>query len=463
MAARRLLQDAFPEHVTTVDATSEYETERDRPWSQTCWIPAAAYVQPGTAQEVAEALTIIKKTGSKFAIRTSGHTPNPGFSSVDETGVVIDLRRLNAISLDENNLLRAGSGSTWGQVYPFLEGKQLSATGGRDPAVGVAGFLLGGGLPALPNLFGLGADGVKNFQVVLADSTIVNANAESNPELYRALKGGGSNFGIVTQLDIITYPLVKIQYTINLYDRSDYLNIINATVKVQQAMEMDPKIGLFTNFHSAFVAVGLLYGDWSEEKPKAFDPFTNLTSLMTAVAPTTNGTLSSLSGAMAHLQEPQKRTIGSVTTKVSTDLYVEVYKSYLEVINGLPSGITLHYTIQPVSSTGVQVGEDRGGNTMGLEKVSQCWWVFTAEWPKEADDAAAQQAVDTMTQTVQALAEKRSLLLSYLSMSFANSSQEVLRSYGAENVKEMQGAAAKYDPDGVFQKLQNDGFLLRSV
>lgn len=101
-------------------------------------------MQPGTAQEVAEALTIIKKTGSKFAIRTSGHTPNPGFSSVDETGVVIDLRRLDAISLDENNLLRAGSGSTWGQVYPFLEGKQLSATGGRDPAVGVAGFLLGG-------------------------------------------------------------------------------------------------------------------------------------------------------------------------------------------------------------------------------------------------------------------------------------------------------------------------------
>lgn len=68
-----------------------------------------------------------------------------------------------------------------------------------------------------------------------------------------------------------------------------------------------------------------------------------------------------------------------------------------------------------------------------------------------------------VTQTVQALAEKRSLLLSYLSMSFANSSQEVLRSYGAENVKEMQRTAAKYDPDGVFQKLQNDGFLLRSV
>lgn len=68
-----------------------------------------------------------------------------------------------------------------------------------------------------------------------------------------------------------------------------------------------------------------------------------------------------------------------------------------------------------------------------------------------------------VTQTVQALAEKRGLLLDYLSMSFANSSQQVVRSYGAENVKKMQETAAAYDPDGVFQKLQNDGFLLRSV
>ncbi|RYP91059.1 hypothetical protein DL770_002804 [Monosporascus sp. CRB-9-2] len=437
-AARSLLEAAFPGRVTTVDASSEYESERDRPWSQTCWIPAAAYVQPSTTQEVAEALAIIRRTGSKFALRTSGHTPNPGFSSVDESGVVIDLRRLNSVSLDGDDVLHAGAGSTWGQIYPFLENKQLSATGGRDSAVGLAGFLLG-------------------------DSTIVNANAGSNPDLYRALKGGGSNFGIVTQLDIATYPLIKAQYAINLYHPSDYLNIINATVQVQQAMETDPKIGLFTNFHSGFVAVGLLYADWPDEKPKIFEPFSNLTSLMTAVAPTTNGTLLSLTGAMAHLPNPQKRTISSATTKVSVDLYLEVHKAYLDVVNGLPAGFDFHYTIQPVTSAGVQAGEDRGGNTMGLEKVPQCWWVFTAEWPKDGDDAAAQHAVNTMAQTVQSLAKERGLQLSYVSMSFANASQEVLRSYGAENVKKMQETAAKYDPKGVFQKLQNDGFLLRSL
>ncbi|RYP15330.1 hypothetical protein DL765_005786 [Monosporascus sp. GIB2] len=95
---------------------------------------------------------------------------------------------------------------------------------------------------------------------------------------------------------------------------------------------------------------------------------------------------------------------------------------------------------------------------MGLEKVPQC-----SEWPKDGDDAAAQHAVNTMARTVQLLAKERGLHLDYLSMSFANASQEVLRSYGSENVKKMQETAAKYDPNGVFQKLQNDGFLLRGL
>ncbi|RYP78359.1 hypothetical protein DL771_000544 [Monosporascus sp. 5C6A] len=375
--------------------------------SQTCWIQAAAYVQPSTTQEVAEALAIIRRTGSKFAIRTSGHNPNPGFSSVDESGVVIDLRRLNSIFLDGDDVLHAGAGSTWGQIYPFLENKQLSATGGRDPAVGVAGFLLG----AFPNLHGTGADGVKNFEVVLADSTIVNADAGSNPDLYRALKGGGSNFGIVTQLDITTYPLIKVQYVINMYNPSDYLNIINATVQVQQAMETDPRIGLFTNFHADFVAAGLLYADWPDETPKAFEPFINLTSLMTAVVPTTNGTLLSLTEAMAHLPNPQRRTISSATTRVSVDLYLEVHKAYLNIVDGLPPGFDFHYTIQPVASAGVKAGEDRGGNTMGLEKVPQC-----SEWLKDGDDAAAQHAVNTMrpSQTSLALATSGSSVVEAL-------------------------------------------------
>jgi hypothetical protein len=88
--------------------------------------------------------------------------------------------------------------------------------------------------------------------------------------------------------------LLKIQYTINLYNPQDYVAIIDATVKVQEAMEKDTKIGSFTNFNAQFVAVGLLYAGTSSERLDAFQPFWDLKSLITTACPTTEGTLLSL-------------------------------------------------------------------------------------------------------------------------------------------------------------------------
>lgn len=99
-----------------------------------------------------------------------------------------------------------------------------------------------------------------------------------------------------------------------------------------------------------------------------------------------------------------------------------------------------------------------------LIKCQLIGWVFTAEWPKDdgCDDATVQNAVNVMGRSVQSLAKERGLLLDHLCMTFATASQKVLRSYGAENVKRMQDVASKYDPEGVFQNLQKDGFLLRN-
>ncbi|KAJ5657925.1 6-hydroxy-D-nicotine oxidase [Penicillium longicatenatum] len=461
-AAFNRLKTVFSDRVVTPDAGSEYQAAMVVPWSQTCWTPAAGYVYLRDAQELTEALEIIKKTGSKFTIRTTGHNPNAGFSSADETAIVLDIRQLQNKELGSDGVARVGSGNTWGEVYAWLEEQKLSAIGGRDQQVGLGGFLLGGGMGALPHLHGLGADGVRNFEVLLANGRLVNANATENADLYCALKGGGSNFGIVTRFDLDTHPLINVQYTINLYNPEDHIAINKATVAVQDAMENDPKIGLFTNFNNGFVAVGLLYGDTPTERPTAFKPFYDLDSLVTTVLPSTNGTLLSLAQAMGHKQEAKKRTICTMTTKVSQELYEDVYKSWTEICKTLPTDAVLHYTIQPFGKAGVQAGKDRGGNIMGHESVPQCWWVFTCEWPQEgSDDAAAQMAVATMTEAVQSLAKEKGVLLDFKCMSFATASQKVLRSYGADNLERMQETAAKYDPERVFQKLQHGGFLLR--
>ncbi|KAF4462413.1 Bifunctional solanapyrone synthase [Fusarium albosuccineum] len=441
-----LFSATFPGKVTTPDSATEYEAENARPWSQKCCVPAAAYVHPDTASEVAEALKIVKGTGCKFAIRTSGHNPNLGFSSIDQTGVVLDLRRLNSKELVQENIARLGAGNTWGEVYEWLEKQELSVIGGRDPTVGLAGFLLGGGMGAFPNLHGLGTDNIKGFEVVLADGTIVNANLGSNADLYKALKGGATNF---------------VQYTISLYNPEDYIGIIDATVQVQKSMETDPKIGLFTNFNAGFVAVILLYADQPTEPIEAFRPFYNLNSILTVALPTTNGTLLSLAQAMGHDQGPKNRTIGTVTTKVSQDLYADVYKAWLEISQTLPEGAVLHHTIQPIGTACIRAAKNNGGNIMGLEEIPQCWWVFTCEWIKGAcEDSVAEKAVETIVQKAETSAKEKGLLLDFLAMNFAGAFQKTLRGYGEESVKEMLETAAKYDADRVFQDLQNNGFLL---
>lgn len=179
------LQDAFPDQVTIPGATS-YDPQVQTPWSQACWQPAAAYVQLASAADVSRALAIVAETQSRFAVRSTGHNPNPGFSSVGEGGVVLDIRPLQSKSLDyDGRTARCGAGCTWGEVYSWLEEQKRSAIGGRDPNVGLAGFLLGGESPlgrthtsppyshvenaggygAFPNLQGVGADSVKNFEV----------------------------------------------------------------------------------------------------------------------------------------------------------------------------------------------------------------------------------------------------------------------------------------------------------
>ncbi|KAB8267307.1 6-hydroxy-D-nicotine oxidase [Aspergillus minisclerotigenes] len=462
-AAVDQLRTAFLGKVVTPKVESKYQGAVTRRWSQTCWTPAAAYVYLSNVQELTEALAIVKKTGSKFAIRTTGHNPNAGFSSADETAIVLDIRQFQSKELTSDGVARVGSGNTCGEVYAWLEEQKLSAIGGRDQQVGLGGFLHGGGMGALPNLHGLGADGVRNFEDLLADGRLINTNANENADLHRVLKGGGSNYGIVTRFDLETHPLINVQYTINLYSPDDHVEINKATVAVQKAMEDDPKIGLFTNFNNGFVAVGLLYGDTPAEPPSAFESFYNLKGLMTTALPTTNGTLLSLAQAMGHAQVSQKRAVCSVTTQVSQELYEEVYKSWTEVCKTLPAGCVLHYTIQPMGKAGVEAGKDRGENIMGHESIPQCWWVFTCEWPQEgSDDDVAQQAVNKMSETVHSLARKAGLLLDFKCMSFSMASQRVLGSYGAENIKRMQEAAAKYDPEGVFQKLQYGGFLLHN-
>jgi FAD/FMN-containing dehydrogenase len=113
--------------------------------SSTCWLPAAGFFKLQNSIEVALALRIVNHFQAVFSIRGAGHNANPGFSSAEGYGVVLDLSGLNDIVLSpEKETVSVGPGATWDRVYKQLEDHELTVVGGRAAGVGVGGLLTGG-------------------------------------------------------------------------------------------------------------------------------------------------------------------------------------------------------------------------------------------------------------------------------------------------------------------------------
>ncbi|KAI1649342.1 uncharacterized protein F4817DRAFT_331415 [Daldinia loculata] len=210
-------------------------------------------------------------------------------------------------------------------------------------------------------------------------------------------------------------------------------------------METDPKLGMFASVNATFIAIGIYYADSAAEQPKAIETFLNLKSIMQVLVPTTKGTIKSLVEAIGILGPSTRRLTATTTTKVSCDFYIQVHNLWLDSARRYTKTSNLWYNIQPTPTTAVQIGEDQGGNSLGLQKVPQTWWSLVAEWSEESDDTAVSHELEEFTDEVSRLAKEQGLYLDFKFMNDAEFSQKVLSSYGMGNMKRLQEASAKYD------------------
>ncbi len=149
-----------------------------------------------------------RKHQVRIVPRSGGHSYG-GYSTT--SGVIVDVSRLNRVSLDARGRAAVGAGTRLIDVYDqlFRHGRTIPA--GTCPTVGIAGLTLGGGIGLAARKFGLTCDNLLEATVVLADGSAVVCNRRQHPDLYWALRGGGGgNFGIVTRLVFRTYPVDRV-------------------------------------------------------------------------------------------------------------------------------------------------------------------------------------------------------------------------------------------------------------
>ena len=237
-------------------------------------------IQPQNSSQVSISLRIINFFSVQFAVRSGGHSPNLNWASIGHEGLPLDLQHLNAVRLSSDGTFASlGPGARWGDVYATLDAETEAVAGGREPSIGVGGLILGAGLSHVSNQFGLVADNMKNFEVVLANGSIVGASVASNTDLFWALKGGGSNFGIVTQFDLYTLPISQLWVQINIYAVDQVRDLLAIYQAWQLGGASDVKSSIEFSIALDYAAVTLIYSEPSAQPPPAFSPFFNSTGL----------------------------------------------------------------------------------------------------------------------------------------------------------------------------------------
>ncbi|KAJ4415040.1 hypothetical protein N0V82_007556 [Gnomoniopsis sp. IMI 355080] len=458
----------------------------------------ACLVHATSAEHVAAAVGISRSTGCPFAVRSGGHSDRSGASNCPGC-ITINLAGLNQVQAAvDADVVHVGAGATWGQVYATLAPLNYATTGGRLTSVGVGGLLLGGGLSHFSGTRGWACDGVRSFEVVLANGTIlrhVTADDDGHgqhADLFRALRGGGGGLAVVTRFTLDVFPHQGSMWGgLQVWPQAASSLAVTRAVAdefvafTREAAPLNPHLALFAGLgYSAHLPGHFLWAagqydtesrpqsgvDGEErEEPHAFAAFNARVEEQGGVAKmvstTRLATLLELAEELNGSEPPGLRSrFTTATVKADAELLRFMAKVFVEEVEralakapGLAQDTNFKpmLGIQPLTRNILAASTARGGNAMGLDIEDGPLIIcsFGWEWSSKEDDHVVIAGIQAVLMRSVLAAQERALYHPFKYMNYAAEDQDPLGSYGLRSAELIARVSAAYDPDGLFAAL----------
>jgi hypothetical protein len=411
-----------------------------------------------TTSDVVAAVNFARDNDLIVAVRGGGHSA-VGYSTCDD-GVVIDLAEMNQVQVDpETRLIRAGGGTTWAQFDAATQEHGLAVTGGRFSTTGIAGLTLGSGSGWLERKCGLTADSLVSAEVVTADGSVVRASRDENPELFWGLKGGGGNFGVVTEFEFRGHQVGPLIYGGLMACLPDKAGEILAFMR--DYMEDAPEdLGVGVAFVSAppepfvppemhFKPITGIVVCWTgsqEEGEKVCAPIREVAQpVMDMVGPIPYAALQSmLDGGGPH------GIRGYFKAEFLPDLSDEVIEKAVAHGHSRPSPTT-QLLFEPMGGAMKDVADD--DSAVGRRDVPWCYhalamWMEPGQEAEDAHRAWARGLHDDL--------EPNTTPGVYLNFTSDSDDQDrVRKTFGPEKYARLQALKDQYDPQNLFRLNQN--------
>jgi FAD/FMN-containing dehydrogenase len=398
-------------------------------------------VQCADADDVAASVRFATDHDLELGIRCGGHSI-VGHAVADD-GLMIDLRPMGDVTVDpRTRRARVEGGAPLGALDRASQRHSLATTAGNVSHTGVGGLTLGGGMGWLARQHGLSCDNVISFELVTATGDTLRVSADEHPELYWALRGGGGNFGVVTEFEFALHP--EPGHAIAAAFRFPLATARQALRRWRDLSASAPRQATFeATIQAAGVALGLVWvGDPADGHAR----------------------ISSLAAELADVAEPDARSVDTLSyLQLQTredDVEGHAWRRYWkghyfselgdDLIDALLARDGDDLPDVSLQAYGGAIADVAAEETAFSRRDTAFEFVAASRWTDPADDQRRISAARSYAATMDPFASG-----AYVNVLGDDGDYGIRRAFSEQHLRRLTAVKDAYDPENVFHLNQN--------